>query len=515
MINRLKSLLVFTIAFCMLFTISIPPVMAATSVEKVTIEDINEAIEQTLNHYRSRVEISNDWEAFAINAVGEDVQKFGTRGQSYLSLLEAKIKADGVGGSMTDYERVTLGILSAGGDPTNFAGVNLIDKIVNWPDLSQGINAAVYGLIALDASNAIVPDNAKHTRNSLIDYILHDKSGAGWCWGGDEPDPDMTGMALYALAPYKDRQDVKESGTEAIKWLSDNQLSTGGYNSWGTINSESCAQVICGLTAWEIDPQGPQFTKEEGNVVTALLDFQVKEGKEKGAFKHIYEAGADPGMATQQALYGLASMKEYLEKGKSNIFYKITYNTSGPAVITALEIYPKRLEMEEGKTFTLGVRNQENLFINNNKVDWTVSNPEVATINEKGTMKTLKPGRTNIIAKLKENNAVYDAIELNVVGKDFTIEKQEDVQGELNKKIKFVVTNNSNEAKTAVCIIGLYEKDTNKLIQMNYISKSFQPNQSHTINAGFDISEEDNYEIQAMVWNDWNKGRPLEEILVK
>ncbi|QXM05259.1 Ig-like domain-containing protein [Crassaminicella indica] len=514
----MKKLLAFSITFCIIFSISITPVLADKEVKKATIEDVEKAIDMTLNYYKTREQINNDWEAFAINAVGEDVEdKYGTSGKTYLTLLEEEIRKNGVGGQMTDYERRVLGIVSAGGDPTNFAGIDLIDKIISWPDLSQGINAPIFGLIALDASNAIVYDGAKHTRESFIEYILNHMSGDGWNYNeGDIPDPDMTAMALYALAPYKNRPRVKEAGEKAIKWLSEHQLNNGGYKSWGTINSESCAQVICGLTAWGIDPQGPDFTKKGGNVVTAFLDFQVKEGKQKGQFMHVKEYGADPGMATQQALYALAALKDYMNKGKSSIFYKIISNSSGSKEITALEIYPDRLELETGKTFKLGVRNQNNRFISNDNVEWMITNKDVATINEHGVLHTLNSGKTNIIVNLKDHENIRDMIEINVIRQDFKIEKIKGCDdSKTNKNVELKITNISDEEKDAVCIVGLYDKDTHQLIQMNYISKKFLPHASHYIKAGFDIPEEGNYEIKVVVWDNWNNRRPLDEAVIQ
>ena len=54
---------------------------------------------------------------------------------------------------------------------------------------------------------------------------------------------------------------VKAAVDKALDVLSELQLATGGFGSWGTENSESCAQVIVALTALGIDP-----AKRTGNI---------------------------------------------------------------------------------------------------------------------------------------------------------------------------------------------------------------------------------------------------------
>ena len=55
-------------------------------------------------------------------------------------------------------------------------------------------------------------------------------------------------MTIQALAPYyKSNTEVKTAVDRALDVMSGLQKADGGFASWGTVNSESCAQVICGL----------------------------------------------------------------------------------------------------------------------------------------------------------------------------------------------------------------------------------------------------------------------------
>lgn len=61
------------------------------------------------------------------------------------------------------YEKGVLGLLAAGKDPTNFDNINLVEKIYDCDEQTMkngGINIYLYALLALDAANFYVPENA-------------------------------------------------------------------------------------------------------------------------------------------------------------------------------------------------------------------------------------------------------------------------------------------------------------------------------------------------------------------
>ncbi len=91
-------------------------------------------------------------------------------------------------------------------------------------------------------------------------------------------------MAIQALAPYyKTNETVKAAVDKALEVLSALQRNDGGFGSWGTVNSESCAQVIVALTALGIDPTADsRFIKNGLTVLDALARFYVTGG----GFRH-------------------------------------------------------------------------------------------------------------------------------------------------------------------------------------------------------------------------------------
>ena len=205
---------------------------------------------------------------------------------------------------VTDNARVILALTSIGKDVTNVGGHNLLKGLDNMAYVqTQGINGPIWTLIALDSHN--YPTMGDVTREKLIQVILDAQlNDGGWDLSADKADPDMTAMAIQALAPYyKTNETVKAAVDKALEALSALQRNDGGFGSWGTVNSESCDQVIVALTALGIDPTtDSRFIKNGNTVLDALAGFYVTGG----GFRHT--AGGDlDGMATEQGYYALAA----------------------------------------------------------------------------------------------------------------------------------------------------------------------------------------------------------------
>ena len=205
---------------------------------------------------------------------------------------------------VTDNARVILALTAIGKDVTNVGGHNLLKGLDNMAYVqTQGINGPIFTLIALDSHN--YPTMGDVTREKLIGVILAAQlSDGGWTLSGENADPDMTAMAIQALAPYyKTNETVKAAVDKALDVLSGLQQGDGGFGSWGTVNSESCAQVIVALTALGIDPTADsRFVKNGLTVLDALASFYVTGG----GFRHT-AGGERNGMATEQGYYALAA----------------------------------------------------------------------------------------------------------------------------------------------------------------------------------------------------------------
>ena len=206
---------------------------------------------------------------------------------------------------VTDNARVILALTAIGKDVTNVGGHNLLKGLDNMDYVqTQGINGPIFTLIALDSHN--YPTMGDVTREKLIQVILDAQlTDGGWDLSAENADTDMTAMAIQALAPYyKTNETVKAAVDKALEALSALQRPDGGFGSWGTINSESCAQVIVALTALGIDPTADsRFVKNGLTVLDALAGFYVTGG----GFYHTKGESKVNGMATEQGYYALAA----------------------------------------------------------------------------------------------------------------------------------------------------------------------------------------------------------------
>ena len=209
----------------------------------------------------------------------------------------------------TDNSRLIVALSSIGKDATTVGDWNLIAPYndFNWIK-KQGINGPVWALIALDTNDYATKDTT--IRQQCVDYILDKQlDDGGWALSGSTSDPDMTGMVLQALRPYREQSAVLTAAEEAFDCLSDNQNENGGYASWGTINSESCAQVIVACTAWNINPDtDSRFVKNDKSVVDALLTHYLED---EAMFEHVINSGSDL-MATEQGCYALVAYNRFM-----------------------------------------------------------------------------------------------------------------------------------------------------------------------------------------------------------
>lgn len=258
--------------------------------------------------------IGGEWAVLGLARSGYDVPDGYF--EEYYATVEAYVKA--CSGALhvkkyTEYSRVIVALTAIGKNPSDVAGYNLLTALGNFDKIIwQGINGPIWALIALDSGNYAMPQNpaatTQATRQMYINEILSRQlSNGGWNLtdkGGDGTvDPDITGMALQALAKYQEQAAVKTATDKALDCLSKMQRPDGSFASWGTTNSESVAQVIVALCELGISLDDSRFVKNGNTALDNLLTYQQSDG----SFMHTLDGSGNNQMSSEQGFYSLVA----------------------------------------------------------------------------------------------------------------------------------------------------------------------------------------------------------------
>lgn len=233
----------------------------------------------------------------------------------------------------TENSRLIVALSAIGKDATSVGNWNLVEAYsangFDWIK-TQGLNGTIWALIALDSNNYETSDTT--IRQQCVDAVLaaqHDDGG--WSLMANKSlasDPDITGMALTALYPYRDQSAVAEVCAEAIACLSAMQHDNGTFASGGSECSESCAWAIIACTTWGINPDtDSRFIKNGKSAVDGLLAHYVEA---ESMFQHIIGAGTNA-MGTDQGCYGLVAYDRFVN-GKSALYdyIDVTFDATTP-----------------------------------------------------------------------------------------------------------------------------------------------------------------------------------------
>ena len=226
--------------------------------------------------------------------------------------------------SVTDYERVLIALTALGIDGSKLNEyrtfydqkgkivTNLIASIQSFPESAMSINSATFALLAFDSGKYEIKDGA-WSRENLIQYLLRQQlTDGGWnLQTSGAADPDVTAMAISALAPYaKDNENVEDAINRALDTLSELQNKDGKYASYGTINSNSSAMVMLALASTGKDAANDEaFMKwsagKQNSVLSGLLTF--KTGANQFGYDNNRIANA---LSTEQGLRSAGSIQK-------------------------------------------------------------------------------------------------------------------------------------------------------------------------------------------------------------
>ena len=201
-------------------------------------------------------------------------------------------------------------VAAMGLDVTDFAGHDLMDAL-RKPELVEADEDRLDMLIDLDAAGDVgETDEFNALREQLLTEALARQQSSGEFrytskWPAelkqkgvdDEPDRFdyilLTAKSVQALAPYQNRKDVSAAIDKALNYLSEQQLSSGGFVKYGDEDVEEDAAVLEMLAAPDISLTDERFTKDSHTVLDGMMgwyqDFYFEEAENapnQGFYRH-------------------------------------------------------------------------------------------------------------------------------------------------------------------------------------------------------------------------------------
>lgn len=194
-------------------------------------------------------------------------------------------------------------VAAMGLDVTDFAGHDLMDAL-RKPELVEADEDRLDMLMDLDAAGDVgKTDEFNALREQLLTEALARQQSSGEFrytskWPAelkqkgvdDEPDRFdyilLTAKSVQALAPYQNRKDVSAAIDKALNYLSEQQLSSGGFVKYGDEDVEEDAAVLEMLAALGISLTDERFTKDGHTVLDGMMgwyqDFYFEEAPKPG-----------------------------------------------------------------------------------------------------------------------------------------------------------------------------------------------------------------------------------------
>ena len=179
-------------------------------------------------------------------------------------------------------------VAAMGLDVTDFAGHNLVDAL-RKPELVEADEDRLDMLMDLDAvGDAGKTDEFNALRETLLTEALARQQSSGEFrytskWPAelkqkgvdDEPDRFdyilLTAKSVQALAPYMSRKNVATAIDKALNYLSEQQLSSGGFVKYGDEDVEEDAAVLEMLATLGISLTDERFTRDGHTVLDGMM----------------------------------------------------------------------------------------------------------------------------------------------------------------------------------------------------------------------------------------------------
>lgn len=371
------------------------------------------AVDWIKANYADGFKYGNEWPVFTLIRHGETIPQ--EQLDAYYESVVKEIKTWTPDKKPTDIAKVAMALTIIGKDITDIEGINLAEWMYDSTHLTDGSNEFLWVLLALDAADIKIPDNAKWTREAMIEGLLKFQNPEKGFFGLTDNKTgsiDLTAMSLQPLSRYQAKDPKVEAAVKkAVSWLKN---AVGDDYGFGT--SEGTSQVILALTALGIDPTLPEkgFGSSNMNMITNLMDYKGS----KGGFIHTPGMDIVYEISTIQALEAFDS---YLMLTKDNTAYwdlkgsaHVTHKWSQWKTTSAATVFKKAVQTHicsvcgAKETRETGNKLKATMKVSETtlpmKVGQTVNNFKVTGMAKGDSVKSWKSSNTKIIKVSGKSN---------------------------------------------------------------------------------------------------------------
>lgn len=273
----------------------------------------------------------SDWDAAALSFYGYNINspEFKANGKGYIDYRAEAIKSEINNYYMTDYARTILGLESAGYNPSDFNGINLVNTIKNsmlpdgkFKDNVNGgetlLNCHVWSMIALESAGC------DYDRDKAVNYIKERQNSDGGFYiftGYKDSDTDFTAMTVIALTMAGETKN-DASVSRALNYLQ-KQVSIMNKNSCNE-NAETLSSILEAVVCAKDDIN--KYKINGKNLVDEIISFRNADG----GFKHL-KTGSSNDISTRQALTALLFYKNNRNMYKGLKADKVYSSTEAPS----------------------------------------------------------------------------------------------------------------------------------------------------------------------------------------
>ncbi|MBN1289844.1 MAG: terpene cyclase/mutase family protein [Actinobacteria bacterium] len=226
-------------------------------------------------------------------ASGQDPGSWAAAGGNPFDFLNGRA---GTVSDVLDLELYVLAYSSAGRDPRNIAGIDMVSAVKSRREEGGRIGGDAYrhcmGVIALLSAGEEVPPECSEW--------IYDNQRSDGGWGDSEPARD-TAIAVEALVALGER----DSGAveKALDYLRNNINADGGFSASGKgSDARTTSEVIMAVTAAGENPASEEWTDQGINPVDYLDSLQ----KDNGRISLTADTDSEPVLTTASVLPAIA-----------------------------------------------------------------------------------------------------------------------------------------------------------------------------------------------------------------